>query len=206
MRGGLCLRGRETSTLLEGDLKNLFSAKYARALRMLAKPPPRERLCKRKLFHFLPSPKKAKLSTIKNTLRFELHFRLCFGKADGADNFRLELLRGLRGSPRIAFFRTFFSKKKVHNNVTAFAGLADKKTRKTTTRLGGALLRSRLCRASSPSSRQSMQGHSACLQIRPAVFCDLQAERALHRKKHKTKPSRKNRDGFISKKSVRPTL
>ncbi|MBD9207907.1 MAG: hypothetical protein EGQ30_00820 [Clostridiales bacterium] len=74
-------------------MKNLFSAKYARALRMLAKPPPRERLCKRKLFHFLPSPKKAKLSTIKNTLRFELHFRLCFGKADGADKLRLELLQ-----------------------------------------------------------------------------------------------------------------
>ena len=71
----------------------------------------------------------------KNILRFELHFRLCFGKADGADKRRLELLRGLRGSlplsarpawlasqtsiSRIAFFRTFFSKKKVHRE-TAF--------------------------------------------------------------------------------------
>ena len=33
----------------------------------------------------------------KNILRFELHFRLCFGKADGADKRRLELLRGASG-------------------------------------------------------------------------------------------------------------
>ena len=63
---------------------------------------------------FSPSPQAQKLRTIKNTLRFELHFRLCFGKADAADNLRLELLRGFRDSSRIAFFRTFFSKKKVH--------------------------------------------------------------------------------------------
>ena len=63
---------------------------------------------------FSPSPQAKKLRTIKNTLRFELHFRLCFGKADAADNLRLELLRGFRDSSRIAFLCTFFLKKKVH--------------------------------------------------------------------------------------------
>ena len=63
---------------------------------------------------FSPSPQAKKLRTIKNTLRFELHFRLCFGKADVADKLRLEQQEGFGRNVRIAFFRTFFSKKKVH--------------------------------------------------------------------------------------------
>ena len=73
-------------------------------------------ICKAKALRFATSVQIPKPRTIKNTLRFELHFRLCFGKADGADNLRLELLRGFRDSSRIAFFGTFFSKKKVHKD------------------------------------------------------------------------------------------
>ena len=69
---------------------------------------------------FPPPPQAQKLRTIKNFLRFELHFRLCTGKADAAEKLRLELLRGFRDTSRIAFFRTFFSKKKVHKK-TRFA-------------------------------------------------------------------------------------
>ena len=39
---------------------------------------------------FLPFPKAPKSRTIKNTLRFELHLHLCFGKTDAADRLRLE--------------------------------------------------------------------------------------------------------------------
>ena len=70
----------------------------------------------------LPRPRRRKSpAQLKSTLRFELHFRLCFGKADMAEWLRLELSRGFRDTSRIAFFRTFFSKKKVHN-AAAFAG------------------------------------------------------------------------------------
>ena len=69
-----------------------------------------------KLLLFFPSPQAQKPCTIKNVLRFELHLRLCFGKTDGAEKPHLELLRGFRDSSRIAFFGTFFSKKKVHKD------------------------------------------------------------------------------------------
>ena len=63
-----------------------------------------------------------KVPHYKNTLRFELHFRLCFGKVDGAEKLRLEQQGGFGRNVRIAFFRTFFSKKKVHKDKgTAFA-------------------------------------------------------------------------------------
>ena len=69
-----------------------------------------------------PRPRRRKSpAQLKSTLRFELHFRLCFGKADMAEWLRLELSRGFRDTSRIAFFRTFFSKKKVHK-VAVFAG------------------------------------------------------------------------------------
>ena len=51
---------------------------------------------------------------LKNALRFELHFRFCFGKADVADKLRLEQQEGFGRNVRIAFFGTFFSKKKGH--------------------------------------------------------------------------------------------
>ena len=50
-----------------------------------------------KSFCFIPSPQIQKPCTIKNALRFELHFRLCFGKADGAEKPRLERRGGFGG-------------------------------------------------------------------------------------------------------------
>ena len=123
-----------------------------------------------------PSPQALKPCAIKNVLRFELHLRLCFGKADGARKFCLELLRGFRDSSRIAFFRTFFSKKKVHKGM-AVAGnfclddsLSFCKSPKTTNGTGYASgtirsFRHFLTKMPPPSSRRSLQGRSARLQI-----------------------------------------
>ena len=63
---------------------------------------------------FPPLPQITKTRTIKSTSRFELYSHLCFGKADMAEMFRLEQQGGFGRNVRIAFFRTFFSKKKVH--------------------------------------------------------------------------------------------
>ena len=118
----------------------------------------------RKLFRFLPSPKAPKLRTIKNALRFELHSRLCLGKADVAEKLRLELLRGFRDTSRIAFFRTFFSKKKVHKKpVFAESSLFDD----TCAFCLATSFRHFLAKMPPPSSRQSLQGCFAPLANLP---------------------------------------
>ena len=52
----------------------------------------------------------------KSTLRFALHFRLCLGKADVAEELRLELLRGSSGfSPNCFLSYFLFKKESTHN-------------------------------------------------------------------------------------------
>ena len=126
----------------------------------------KERLCKQKLFSFFPSSQIQKLCTIKSILRSELHFRLCFGKADVSEKFRLEPSREFLREcvPQIAFFRTFFSKKKVHKGA-GFAG--DFRIDDTCSACFANSFRYFLAKMPAFPSRRSLQGCSAPLAYPP---------------------------------------
>ena len=71
-----------------------------------------------KSFRLFPFPQAQNRRTIKNVLRFELHFSFCFGKAEGAEKLCLELLQVVFQEdvpPELLSFVLYFQKRKYIN-------------------------------------------------------------------------------------------
>ena len=74
---------------------------------------------KLKVFAFFRSRRHKIDAQLKNVLRFELHFSFCFGKAEGAEKLRLELLQVVFQEdvpPELLSFVLSFQKRKYIKN------------------------------------------------------------------------------------------